>query len=299
MADSYDHLDEKVRPYLLLSDKERMQRILVERWIGYTIAKDILAHLEELIERPKSHRMRNLLIVGDTNNGKTMILLKFLRLHRPQDNPDGDAIIYPVMIIQSPSVPDEGRIYNAILQALHSPFNEKDHPDKKRHMVITQLRAVGLKVLVFDEMQDMIAGNPKKQRQCLNTIKYLGNELQIPIVGAGIKEVYNFLASDPQLSNRFDPVELPHWEIGDDYMDLLASFEMVLPLKKPSNLAEDSLAIKLLGMSGGLIGELSTILQKASIEAIKSKKEYIDEKILDSIKWVAPSDRQYLKKFSS
>jgi hypothetical protein len=51
---------------------------------------------------------RVLLIVGDTNNGKTMIVNRFERLHLADDNPDGETIRLPVLIVQAPPTPAEG-----------------------------------------------------------------------------------------------------------------------------------------------------------------------------------------------
>ncbi len=64
------HLNESTLKLLALSDAERIERIRSPRWIGYPRAKEILAKLEDLLIHPKSHRMPNLLIIGDTNNGK-------------------------------------------------------------------------------------------------------------------------------------------------------------------------------------------------------------------------------------
>ena len=62
-----------------------------------------------------------------------------------------------------------------------------------------------------------------KQRHFLNVIKYLGNELQIPIVAVGTHDAFNAVQSDPQLSNRFEPALLRRWTLTDDYLRLLAS----------------------------------------------------------------------------
>src|SRR5207237_10686927 len=106
-----------------------------------------------------------------------------------------------------------------------------------------------------------------------NTLKYLGNELQIPVVGVGTKDALVALQTVPEMANRFEPAYLPRWNMGDEYRRLLASFERMLPLKKPSHLAEEELAVKLLSMSEGLIGELSAVLIKAAVKAVKGGDE--------------------------
>ena len=47
------------------------------------------------------------------------------------------------------------------------------------------LVTINVKMLIIDEIHHVLAGPLLKQRHFLNVIKYMGNELQIPIVAAG------------------------------------------------------------------------------------------------------------------
>lgn len=286
------HLNPAALEALSLSDEERIVKIRSERWIGYPRAKEVLAKLEDLLHYPRTHRMPNLLLVGDTNNGKTMLAQRFSSLHPAEDNPQGDGIIAPVMVVQAPPVPDEGRFYNAILEMLFAPYKPSERVDKKQFQVMKLLHYVGLKVLVIDEIHHILAGNLNRQKAFLNVLKYLGNELQISIVGVGTKDAFRALQTDPQLSNRFEPVILPRWEMNTDFQRLLASFERMLPLKQASKLSQRELASQLFAMSEGYIGELSRILAEASIYSINQGKEHIDEKVLKAINWTPPSRRK-------
>jgi hypothetical protein len=176
MNNGPDHLNEQARAVLELSDAERISRVRRTRWIGYTRAQQILDKLNELLTHPRTHRMPNLLIVGDTNNGKTMLVQKFQRLHPPSDNPEGDFSSYPVLIVQAPPMPDESRFYHAILERVGAPYNPKSGVEVRQHQVITILKNINVKMLVIDEIHDILAGSPIKQRQFRNTLKYLGNE---------------------------------------------------------------------------------------------------------------------------
>lgn len=121
---------------------------------------------------------------------------------------------------------------------------------------MTQLLAtVGVRMLVIDEVQHVLAGPMLKQRHFLNVIKYLGNELQIPIVAVGTHDAFNAIHTDPQLANRFEPALLAKWKMSDEYLRLLASFEIALSLQHPSNLIEPELALMILNLSEGAIGE--------------------------------------------
>lgn len=289
---AYDHLNDSAIEALDLPDSERIFKIRSERWIGYPKAKQILAKLDDLLIHPRTHRMPNLLIVGDTNNGKTMLAQRFKSLHPAIDNPSGDGIQAPVLLVQAPPVPDEGRFYNAILELLFAPYRPSERVDKKQFQAIKLLRYVDLKVLVIDEIHHILAGNMNRQKAFLNVIKYLGNELQISIVGVGTKDAFRALQTDPQLSNRFEAVTLPRWEMDHNFQRLLASFERMLPLKQASGLAQQDLASRLYALSEGYIGELSRLLSEASAQAIHSGSEHISAKLLQQINWIPPSKRK-------
>lgn len=286
------HLNESTAKLLELDNVQRIERIRASRWIGYPCAKTILAKLEDLLVYPKSHRMPNLLLVGDTNNGKTMLVQRFCAQHPADDNPNGDGIRVPVLFVQAPPIPDEGRFYNSILELLFAPYKPNDRVDKKQFQVIKLLKYVGLKMLVIDEIHHVLAGNMNRQRAFLNVLKYLGNELQIPIVAVGIRDAFRALQTDPQLANRFEPALLPRWEFDTDFLRLLVSFERMLPLREPSQLHDMTLATKLFSMSEGYIGELSRLLTNAAVYAVESGRERIDSRVLDGIGWFSPSDRK-------
>lgn len=293
MQNDFLHLKDFAIKHLALSDEERINRIRSPRWIGYPRSAKILSKLEELLTIPQSHRMPNLLIVGDTNNGKTMLVRKFCDKYPPNDNIEGEAAIVPVLYIHAPPTPDESRFYNTILEEINAPFKPSSKLSQKEFQAIKLLKTVGLKVLIIDEIQQILAGSLNRQRAFLNVIKTLGNKLKVPIVGVGTAEAYRALQTDAQLSNRFEPAPLPQWKLDATYQALLASFETMIPLRSPSRLTEPSLAKQIYTMSEGYIGEISRILTNAAILAVKSGREQIDTQLLSDLDWCAPSDRRY------
>ncbi len=49
---------------------ERIAKMRGGCWIGYTRAEQVARQLDDLLSLAKTHRMPNVLIVGETNNGK-------------------------------------------------------------------------------------------------------------------------------------------------------------------------------------------------------------------------------------
>lgn len=83
------HLHESTRRVARLPAAERLAHARADRWIGYTRAVQAVARLEELLAWPGKQRMPNLLLIGPTNNGKSMIVEKFRRSHPPAPAPTG------------------------------------------------------------------------------------------------------------------------------------------------------------------------------------------------------------------
>lgn len=97
--DALSHLHQAARRVALLPAEERLRHVRADRWIGYTRATDTIARLETLFSWPDKQRMPNLLLIGPTNNGKSMIVEKFRRMHPPVSHPDHEHI--PVLAPQS------------------------------------------------------------------------------------------------------------------------------------------------------------------------------------------------------
>jgi len=136
------HLDDAVRPLTALPPEERIQKMRLPRCIGYTRSKHILDQLEDLLQCPRVHRMPNLLLVGETNNGKTVIVNRFQSLHAAIKNPRYDRAIVEVMLVQAPPEPNETRFYNAILEALEAPYKPRGSGVEKQVQVLDLLWTV-------------------------------------------------------------------------------------------------------------------------------------------------------------
>jgi hypothetical protein len=89
--------------------------------------------------------------------------------------------------------------------------------------------------------------------------------LQIPLVAVGTAEAFHAVQSDDQLANRFEPTRLPPWHDGEEYRQLLSTLEALLPLRRPSQLANTGLAEKILAAAEGILGEVVSIVSRVSV----------------------------------
>jgi hypothetical protein len=133
-----------------------------------------------------------------------------------------------------------------------------------------------------------------RRREFLNLIRFLGNELRIPLVGVGTREAYLAIRSDDQLENRFAPFILPRWEADAGTCSLLASFAASFPLRRSSPIATAEMAGYLLTRSEGTIGELASLLTDAAVAAIESGEEAINQRTLLLAAYAGPTQRRRL-----
>lgn len=287
---SYSHLHPSAAEYIEQDADARITWLKKPRWIGYPRAQEVMGKLEDLVCHPREARMPNMLLIGGTNNGKTRLIRHFAQRHPAEENPGGEHIIAPVLYTQAPPAPSEAGFYAEILGTLFEKV-PAGSTDAKRARVIQVLRGVQLKVLIIDELHNILAGASTKQQQFLNMIKYLGNELQISIIGCGTGDLLRAVSIDPQIQNRFMPELLPKWQMNKEFRQLLMSFERILPLRCPSTLHEPVLAGKILAMCEGTIGELSMLLNLAATYAIRQGDEQITSDVLNACGYVSPSDR--------
>ncbi|PKN23395.1 MAG: transposase [Betaproteobacteria bacterium HGW-Betaproteobacteria-18] len=285
----YNHLHPEFFAVMGMSDEDRIAAMDYPRWIGYTRAAEILKVLEGLLKKPQRPRMPNLLVVGDSNNGKTTLIKRFGELHGVSYvTEDGDPV-RPIIIAEAPTSADEKSLYVSVLERFWTPYRSTDSVAKLRYQLIHLMRACSVRMLIIDELHSLLTGSAVKQREVMNALKLLCNELSIPIVGVGTREAVRVLHTDPQHASRFDVASMPPWRLDPDFQRLLASFEKVLPLKKPSKLHVPAVAGRLHAISEGNIGNLHRLLVECAKDAIRTGEEMITPEIIESKQWIQPT----------
>jgi hypothetical protein len=294
-----EHLHPESRKLLDLPVYERLSYIDKGLWINYLAAQQALDRLEELFALPQNHRMPNMLIIGPTNNGKSMIKEKFCKIYRDtavrrNNDQSGrrELIEQLVVSIQMPAYPT----FKTLLLAIAEGIEQADQNDylgvpQLNQTLYRMLRGIRVKMLIIDELHNMLASSQRQQLEFLNFLRHIGNALQIPLVCLGTKDAYLAISSDPQLENRFEPFLLPCWQEGVEFNNLLESFVAVLPLEYYSDLTDPKIVDWLLVHSGGILGELANILKLATKRAIRLAKEKIDLEILKQLNYKSPKER--------
>jgi hypothetical protein len=274
MTDSFDHLFPASREIAALSAEERIRRIRVDRWVDYPRARHALDKLGDLIAFPPRARMPNLLIVGASGMGKTMIVEKFSRDHPTSFDAASGLKRMPVVVVQMVSGPDEGRFYKRLLATIGAPEPARATVGCLESRALRLLSDIRPNLLVIDEVHSLRAGTVREQMRFLNLLRFLGNELRIPLVCLGTQEARNALKTDDQLVRRFEAFALPQWRNDEDFEGLVGSLLRTLPLRRESECGDRALK-RILDLTGGITSGIFQLMTNLAIAAIESGEERV------------------------
>lgn len=182
MTHDYDHLFPAYREQAQLSGETRIDWLRRDRWLSLPQAEAALDRLEDLLTYPQRGRMPCLLLFGSTGMGKSEILNRFAELHVTTYDKRAGMTTMPVVVVQMPLQPTEEEFYTELMLAMNYADFGRMPLRLLRSLARRTLAEFGTKVLVLDEIDKMLAGSPRQQRIFLNTIRFLTNDLKIPIV---------------------------------------------------------------------------------------------------------------------
>ena len=117
------HLSPAARPQALLPDDDRIRGIQRDRWVDYPRAAEARQRLERLLGTPERERMPCMVIHGESNIGKTLIVRKFQREHPTTFDDARGVERRQIVAMQMPATPEQHRFYSALLFELGAPHN--------------------------------------------------------------------------------------------------------------------------------------------------------------------------------
>ena len=276
-----DHLRPEARAHALEDDDARIRRIRADRFVPFRRAVEAIALFDELLAYPERTCMPNCLVHAEAGMGKTMLATKFRRDHPVRFDEARGATITPILYVQMPPVPDESRFYTQLLGNVGAPLDPRATLARKEAMALRLLPQLNPGMLMIDEVQHLLSGSHRQQRQALNLIKFLGNELRIPIVALGTQDALLAIRTDAQIESRFWTFDMPRWREDNAFRSLLATVASALPLRRPSELHEAAALRVLLSYTGGITRDVFRIVIRAAEAAITTGVERIDAALIE------------------
>lgn len=254
----------------------RATKIIRDHTILYPALQQVISEAEWMVYEPRQTRARGRIICADRANGKTsiaeLIHARFCEYGR-SDAPC-------VLRISMSGLHDARSVYGRIMEELGSPARISHRLSDRELLVQRLLRDINCRLLILDEVQDILMGNESEQVRVLQAVKLLMNELHLPIMAFGTDAAARGFKSDPHLAARFTDYTLPSWRADATLANFLATYERLLPLKKPSHLVSpDKLAV-LAKIGEGVLGKIVDRVKNAALTAIADGSECITKQHL-------------------
>ena len=185
-----------------MTDDLRIRATRTDRWIGFSRAKFALERLQFLCDHPPSTRPPGLAIYAHSGMGKTMLVEKFRRTNPPTIDTIAGVETVPVLSISLSSKPSERRIYAQLLSSSGASLRHAMTLVEMEVRALSILKQLKVRVIVIDEVHNLLAGSPREQRVILQLFRHLSNELKASLVFLGIADAREAIAGDTQLSRR-------------------------------------------------------------------------------------------------
>ncbi len=288
-APGLDHLLPQIRPMLAWPTAQRIDYIRRDKWFEYPAASAALRAMSDLLAQPDKVRQRAVIVAARPDNGKSALLKRFAALNRPTALENGEANV-PVVLVWTPDEPTEAKLWSQVLKALKAPHRSSDSAKHLKEQALRTIEFLQVRMLVFDELHNILLGSTRKTEHLLTLLKMLVNELPLRIAVAGTQDAVRALAADRQLATRFDGFPLFPWREGMPLLSLLKGLEAVLPLPKPSGLATPEMVRLMLPKANQTIGGYVAQVQRAAELAITVGKERVDADLIRAAQRNAGTD---------
>lgn len=280
-TDSLAHLNADVRAVCDLPDLVRAERMFVDRFIEHERLTPILKHIDHLRLMPVRVRAHGLVVSGVPGSGKTMLARAVMRRAAAAPASAVAAATQPVVSISMTGAREAKHIFERLLRALGCPSTAPWRGSDREEAAMRLLRDAQVRLLLVDEIQDILTSTTRQQQIALDVLKHLMNELSLPLVVLGTKRATKAMEVDDHLKARFKFRELPVWKRDDYLVNFLTSLEAHLPLKLPSNLSSLPMMEAILKLSKGVLDPMVTMITSAAAHAVERGIEKVTPALLE------------------
>lgn len=280
-SSSFSHLDAGVAALLKLPVAERIERIMGDVLVIHGCLATILNEARWMVMAPRTQRARGLIVVAAPGSGKTAVS-ELLKLQYPIDAEEpGSPARARVLALSISGVRTTKAVLSRVLLATSAPLARRYTISDHEELALDLLRRMQVRLLILDEVQDLLNVRESEQLRVMEVLKHFMNELRLPILGLGTSPAAGAFKADPHLSARFECRVLPRWQEGEEFGQFLTAYEGRLPLRYRSDLCRPAAQKALIKASGGILDGIVRRIKAAAIQAVVDGTERITPESLE------------------
>lgn len=281
MSANYSHLLPSAIEALGLPDNLRIRDILERRFITHERLNDIFKYVDYLMFRPVRPRAAGIVVIGEPGSGKTDLLEQLRDRYPCESARRGLIATRPTLLFSMCGVREARGLYIRMLSAFGHPEAASFTGRAREQLVLTVARACQLRLLLIDEIQDVLKGTQTQQTATLETLRFLMNELRVVLVVAGSEDAELAISMDAHLSARLKVKRLPRWEVDAYLAHFLSAMESSLPLRQASRLHAEGTMKLIVRLTHGQTDAIVTLIANAAAIAVESGGECITHSLLE------------------
>ncbi|MNW55660.1 Bacterial TniB protein [compost metagenome] len=212
---------------------------------------------------------RHISVIGPSGVGKSQMGLRYAENNPGHTELSEDGLeevdIKPVVYLELPDPFTVKELYQSISTALGFPEIPKritigDAQRQTFHL----LKKQKVEVLILDELDYILTSNDP-QKAAMNAIKKIANKANITLVLMGTSEVESLIKINFQNFRRYPKLYMHRFDkCNEEWCNLLKAIDEQIALPKKIGLGdmENGLPELLFGMSKGLLGILTPVIQE-------------------------------------
>lgn len=276
----YMHLNPALRADAELPDANRIELLKRGGVIEHQAYRSAMDYAYWLLTQPQGVAPMGMLLTGEPGAGKSTFGEELVRLGQGR-----------VLMIQAGGARNMRDIYGRVIHALDGPVSKSTHTPDRQNTVLRLFRAMHIRGLVVDEIQDLKRSTQREHEQVLTSLKTIMNEGKVALICLGTPESDQALRMDKHLEARLRPFRFPQWQADQDLVNLLGLLETSLPLRKSSELRNEHVLRYLVEVSKGSLRAIMARITCAGARAILNGEERLDLASLEAAEEPPPRPR--------
>ena len=235
-----------------------------DRWVSYPAGDAGLQRLRELIATPAR---------GASGAGKSMVWEKFQRDHAQTCRRQSGK--RPIVSAEMPPVPSRLSLYGELIRALNANVSPTMRLHELECTAIAMLMHAAPRMILIDEIPNLLSRSSREQRSALNALKYLANQLRVSIVAAGTHEALHVMGYDPQIASGFEQLELPVWTESEELRRFIAGYLKQLNVRRSAGATDKRFIEYLMELTDGVTGRIVDVLRRTAAQSVAAARSRV------------------------